>query len=203
VGDLRSPRYKDEIAVNTRIETWSVDVTANTAPLRAALTDMSRLGDQFASKLVNAFEAVAIRGKKLEDVVKSLALSLSEMALKAALKPIESALGNAFSGAFGGLAQAAAPALPIPFAQGGVIASPVAFPLSRGRTGIAGERGAEAIMPLMRGPDGKLGVAASGSGRAVNITFNIATPDAASFRRSEAQIGAMLSRTLGAGERNL
>jgi phage-related minor tail protein len=189
--------------MDTRIETWSVDVTANTAPLRSALSDMSRLGDQFASRLVNAFEAVAVRGKKLEDVVRSLALSLSEMVLKAAFKPIEGALGNAFSGIFSGVAQVAPTSLPIPFAQGGVIASPVTFPLSRGRMGLAGERGAEAIMPLARGPDGKLGVAASGAARAVNVTFNIATPDAASFRRSQAQIGAMLSRTLGAGERNL
>ena len=31
--------------------------------------------------------------------------------------------------------------------------------------GLAGERGAEAIMPLARGPDGRLGVAAAGGGR--------------------------------------
>ncbi len=191
--------------MENRIETWSVDIAANTAPLRTALTDMSRLGDQFASRLVTAFEAVAIRGKKLEDVVRSLALGLSEMVLKAAFKPIEGALGTAFggifSGAFGG--GAAPAALPIPFAKGGVIASPVTFPLGRGRIGIAGERGAEAIMPLARGPDGRLGVAAGGGGRGVSVTFNISTPDVAGFRRSQSQIGAMLSRTIGAGERNL
>lgn len=50
----------------------------------------------------------------------------------------------------------------IPFASGGVVSSPTMFPMSGGRTGLMGESGPEAIMPLRRGPDGKLGVAASG-----------------------------------------
>ncbi|MEM9043408.1 MAG: hypothetical protein AAGC81_01845 [Pseudomonadota bacterium] len=47
----------------------------------------------------------------------------------------------------------------VPFAQGGVISSPMTFPLSGGRTGLAGEAGPEAILPLSRGPGGELGVA--------------------------------------------
>ena len=93
-------------------------------------------------------------------------------------------------------------ALPIPFASGGVIASPVTFPLSNGRVGLAGERGPEAIMPLARGPDGKLGVRAQG-GAGVSVTINVSTPDAESFRRSESQIAAMLARVVTMGQRNL
>jgi phage-related minor tail protein len=93
--------------------------------------------------------------------------------------------------------------LPVPFASGGVIASPVTFPLAGGQMGLAGERGAEAIMPLARGPDGRLGVAAQGAGRAVSITFNVTTPDAESFRRSEAQVAAMVARAVALGQRNL
>jgi hypothetical protein len=37
----------------------------------------------------------------------------------------------------------------------------------------------------------------------VNVTFNVTTPDAESFRRSEGQIAAMLSRAVGRGSRNL
>jgi phage-related minor tail protein len=92
--------------------------------------------------------------------------------------------------------------LPVPFAQGGVIASPIAFPLGGNRLGLAGERGPEAILPLARGPDGALGVRAQGQG-AVAITFNITTPDADSFRRSETQIAALLARVVGSGQRNL
>jgi phage-related minor tail protein len=68
--------------------------------------------------------------------------------------------------------------------------------------GIAGERGAEAIMPLSRGPDGRLGVAVPRSAGA-QITFNVTATDAESFRRSESQISAMLARAAALGQRNL
>jgi phage-related minor tail protein len=48
----------------------------------------------------------------------------------------------------------------IPFANGGVVSSPTMFPMSRGRTGLMGEAGPEAVMPLRRAKDGKLGVGA-------------------------------------------
>ena len=93
--------------------------------------------------------------------------------------------------------------LPVPFASGGVIASPMTFPLDGGRTGLAGERGAEAIMPLSRGPDGRLGVRAVGSGGGRAIVINVTTPDAESFRRSETQVASMLARAVQLGQRNL
>lgn len=49
----------------------------------------------------------------------------------------------------------------MPFAKGGVVGAPAYFPLGRG-LGLMGERGAEAVMPLARGPDGRLGVQAGG-----------------------------------------
>ncbi len=87
----------------------------------------------------------------------------------------------------------------MPFASGGIIPSPIAFPLAGGRIGLAGERGAEAIMPLSRGADGRLGVAVRGGG-GVNVTFNVTTPDAESFRRSETQVAAMLARAVSLGQ---
>ena len=93
-------------------------------------------------------------------------------------------------------------AMPVPFAQGGVIASPITFPLGGNRLGLAGERGAEAILPLARGPDGRLGVRAGGGG-GMHVTFNVTTPDADSFRRSETQLAALLARAVGQGQRNL
>lgn len=47
------------------------------------------------------------------------------------------------------------------FADGGVVNSPTYFPMAGGNTGLMGEAGAEAIMPLKRGSDGKLGVQAT------------------------------------------
>jgi phage-related minor tail protein len=71
----------------------------------------------------------------------------------------------------------------------------------RGATGLMGEAGPEAIMPLTRGADGSLGVKASGS-RSVNITMNISTPDVDGFRRNQSQIMSSMSRALSRGQRN-
>lgn len=191
------------------VETWTVKVDADTSALQRELRAAANLGRQFSSALSGAFEGIAIKGRSLGEVLRSLALRLSELVLKAALKPLEQGFGSFLSGLFtGGLGFAKGgviqQGLPVPFAKGGVVASPIAFPLAGGRHGIAGERGAEAILPLTRGADGRLGVAASGAGApAVRVTFNVATPDADSFRRSETQIAAMLARAASLGQRNL
>jgi TP901 family phage tail tape measure protein len=54
------------------------------------------------------------------------------------------------------------------FANGGVFDSPTFFPMRGGRIGLMGEAGPEAIMPLERGSDGRLGVRASGGSSVQN-----------------------------------
>ena len=192
---------------NAPIETWTVAVNADTSSLQTELRRAAGLGRQFSTALVGAFDSIAIKGKNVGDVLRSLALRLSDIVLKAALRPLEQGFGNLVTGllsggvpfAKGGVVQQG---MPVPFASGGVIQSPIAFPLAGGRHGIAGERGAEAIMPLARGPDGRLGVAARG-GAGVNVTFNVTAQDAESFMRSETQLAAMLSRAVSLGQRNL
>lgn len=58
------------------------------------------------------------------------------------------------------------------FARGGVVKSPTVFPFATG-IGLMGEAGPEAIMPLTRGPGGKLGVHAVGGGGGSNIRVEI------------------------------
>jgi phage-related minor tail protein len=58
-------------------------------------------------------------------------------------------------------------------------------------------------MPLKRGPDGRLGVAAGDGDRPVQVVFNVQATDAASFRKSEGQINAMLTRAVGRGRRGV
>jgi tape measure domain-containing protein len=60
----------------------------------------------------------------------------------------------------------------IPFAKGGIVNSPTLFPFAKG-VGLMGEAGPEAILPLSRGPGGKLGVMASGGGGDVNVVVNV------------------------------
>lgn len=59
------------------------------------------------------------------------------------------------------------------FANGGVVGSPTYFPMSGGRAGLMGEDGPEAVVPLKRGSDGKLGIASSGKSQTNNITINV------------------------------
>ena len=60
-----------------------------------------------------------------------------------------------------------------PFAMGGIVDRPTLFKFASGgagNLGLMGEAGPEAIMPLKRGRDGRLGVSGSGS---TNITVNV------------------------------
>jgi phage-related minor tail protein len=69
--------------------------------------------------------------------------------------------------------------------------------------GLMGERGAEAILPLSRGPNGQLGIAAQSARAPVSVTVNISAADADSFRKSEAQITSALARAVARGQRSL
>ena len=168
------------------------------------LTDVSleleRIGDLadgVARSISTAFRGALVDGKSFKSVLGDIARSFADIALKAAIKP----LGDMVGGLIGNLFAGTNPALGnvTPFAKGGVIATPSYFPLGRGGTGLAGEAGPEAVMPLARGPDGRLGVA--GGGGAVNVTFNVTASDARSFAASEAEISAMLLRAVKRGTR--
>lgn len=172
--------------------------------LRAELSDVSvelerieDLGDAVARSLSRAFRNAITDGTSLKTVLADVGRAFSDMALKAAFKPVQTLI----SGAVEGLFSAANPALAgvTPFAKGGVIASPAYFNLGHG-TGLAGEAGPEAILPLARGADGRLGVAAAG-GQSTTIHFNVTANDARSFAASEAEISAMLLRAVRRGTR--
>jgi phage-related minor tail protein len=166
------------------------------AGLRRELEGLTSIGEAFGRTMSRAFVSAAADGRKLSGVLRALMLSLSRQTLTAALKPLEQLLGGMAGNLVAGTASRVTP-----FASGGIIDGPTLFPLRSG-AGLMGERGAEAIMPLARGSDGRLGVRASASGP-VNVTINVSTPDAESFARSGSQIAAHLRRLIERGERNL
>ncbi len=185
------------------------DFTRQISELDADFLAATRSAALLGKTLSAALEGITLKGKGLGDTFQDLAVSISQSAFKAAFQPLQSNLSSIFTGLFsgnsvmpfakGGVLQGG---MPVPFASGGIIASPISFPLADGRTGIAGERGAEAIMPLTRGSDGRLGIAAAGNA-APSITVNITASDIDSFRRSETQIASMLARAVAQGQRNL
>ena len=170
------------------------------------LTDVSveleRIGDLadgVGKALSRAFRGAVLDGKSLNGVLGEVARSFADIALKAALQPV----GTLVSGAVEGLFAATNPALAVkPFAKGGVLAAPAYFAMGQG-LGLAGEAGAEAILPLARGPGGELGVAARGADAAAPVTINISTPDVESFQRSRVQLASALSRAVTLGQRGL
>src|SRR5436309_10817164 len=177
--------------------------------VRTRTRDLTAGSNAFARAITSAFAQGATGAKSFDSVLKSLALRLSSLSLNLALKPLTGALTGGLTNLLGGSAislgiagnDGAADAGPVqPFARGGVIAAPSFFPLGSSRFGVAGEAGPEAIMPLARGPDGRLGVAASGAGGG-NVTVNIATPDAESFRRSETYLTGLIARAVARGQR--
>jgi phage-related minor tail protein len=196
-------------------KTVSVTVEAQTDDAAKKLKQLETQADAVGRSLTNAFKSSIIDGQSLSKVLSNLALSLSDMALNSALAPLEKSI----SGAVGGLLTQLSPLVSLgsissvmptqitPFANGGIVSSPTLFPMSGGSSlGLMGEAGSEAILPLTRGSDGRLGVAAgapNGAGSAMNITFNVSTPDVEGFARSEAQMTAMLARAVGRGRRLL
>lgn len=173
-----------------------IGIDADTAGVTEALKELQGLADQFGQRMTAAFANAVVEGKSFEDVLRNLAMGLARSSLQKGLQPLQGLVGGLFSKMFefGNV--------PVtPNANGGVVSGATMFPLAGG-LGLMGEAGPEAIMPLRRGSDGKLGVAGGQGGQAVNVTFNVQTSDAASFRKSEAQVTAMLSRAVRKGARH-
>lgn len=172
--------------------------------------EVNTLSSGIGGGLRRAFDGLVFDGVKLSDALRGVARTMADTVYGVAMKPVQNALGGAIAqglnGILGGLMPfekggAFAQGRVMPFAKGGVVAQATAFPM-RGATGLMGEAGPEAIMPLARGADGRLGVQAAGSARPVTVVMNITTPDVQGFQRSQTQIAAQAQRMLARGQRN-
>lgn len=160
--------------------------------------------------LRSAFDGLVFDGMKLSDALKTVAKAMIDNVYSVALRPVQNAVGGAIAGGMNNLLSGLFPFADgaafsqgrvTPFAKGGIVGAPMSFPMRGGR-GLMGEAGPEAIMPLARGSDGRLGVQAAGGGRPVNVTVNVTTPDIQGFQRSQSQIAAQMARALARGDRN-
>jgi phage-related minor tail protein len=187
-------------------------LTGDMGRMSAQMQDMTRSAGEFSRLMSTGLKAALVDGKALDSVMKQMVLSLSSRVLGQALKPLDTLVGSMAGGLFGtdGLSSLISGGVTA-FADGGVVAQPTFFGHSGG-LGLMGEAGAEAILPLARGADGRLGVAMSGamSGGGAGpgagnapVVVNVTTRDAESFRRSEAQVSALVARAVGRGRRGL
>lgn len=156
--DLEADRFKK-----------SMDLLAsNTKKAKDAAKDF---GFTFNSQL----EDVIINGGKAGDVIDALAADIQRMIIrKTVTEPLGDFVseaigsidfGSIFANAKGGVYQSAS----LSQYSGQIVDSPKLFAFAKG-AGLMGEAGPEAILPLQRGADGKLGVTAqTGGGVVVNV----------------------------------
>jgi lambda family phage tail tape measure protein len=152
--------------------------------------------------LRGALERATGGSQRFADVVRGLAADLARTGLRAAVAPVTQALGEGLTGVATQAAGAVAGglgALVRGFARGGVVSGATGFVSAQG-PGVMGEAGPEAILPLARGADGRLGVRGGGG---VQVTLNLTTPDAESFQRSRSQVAAALARAVERGAARL
>ncbi len=162
--------------------------------MRALYDEATNLNEQIANVGVNAvssfadaFVELAMTGKSsfreltvsiLQDLAKIIMRAAILQAFKAIVPGLFAADGAVTEGA---TAVKAANGLAVakngivPYAKGGLVTKPTLFQYKQGGVGnygLMGEAGTEAIMPLRRGANGKLGVEASGSGVG-NVVVNV------------------------------
>lgn len=143
----------------------------------AGINDEIEKTDDFAATLgltfASSFEQAILAGSKFSDLLQSIAQDILKLFIrKQVTEPLANQLGALFKG-FSLLGSADGNAFDragvTAFARGGIVDRPTIFPFANG-TGLMGEAGPEAILPLTR-RGGRLGV--SGGGGTVNVTQNI------------------------------
>jgi hypothetical protein len=120
--------------------------------------------DTIATGLSNAIMGLIDGTKSLSESLSGILRQLSTMFLQFGMK---SFMGSIFPNAKGNVF---AQNKIVPFAYGGVVNKPTLFPMANGM-GLMGEAGPEAIMPLRRGRNGRLGVESSGGTN--NVVVNV------------------------------
>lgn len=144
------------------------------------LEDQTKKG---ADAVSNLFTSMLDGSKSLRAGIADLLMDLAKVQMqKAVLNLASTGLGKAFSwlggaltaNANGGVYQSAG----LSAHSGTVVSSPTIFPFAKG-AGLMGEAGPEAILPLKRGADGKLGVSsgAAGGGQPEVVVTVVATVD--------------------------
>jgi len=149
--------------------------------LKQYYDQLKNFGAQVADSVKGAFQGLedqlvsfVTTGKaSFADLAKSIIADIARIAIRQAIiAPLLGGVGKLFNipgFANGGIfAQNGIQK----FARGGIVDKPTMFPFANG-TGLMGEAGPEAIMPLRRGRDGRLGVEAAGGAGGVNVTVNV------------------------------
>jgi len=156
-------------AADTARGAWEMTAEAVRAAQERSREIAQGLAQDIVGPIKEALQSGEFTWETFASAISRIAQNLANRLIELAFKPIENALMRAFSGMGGGggffarlfgFARGGAFAGGqelTAFARGGVVNRPTVFPFSRG-IGLMGEAGPEAILPLRRGRDGRLGV---------------------------------------------
>jgi lambda family phage tail tape measure protein len=147
--------------------------------LKDSLSGVQKQAKRVEDSFGQAFKSFVTGASSAREAAASLLSSLASIAAESAWKSLVGGVsgGVGFFGLLGNLlpnanGNAFSAGRVTPFARGGVVSSPTLFPMRSG-TGLMGEAGPEAIMPLTRTADGKLGVRAAGAGGAQQVVVRV------------------------------
>ena len=188
------------------------DTQAGIETMPEAIGAAKSAAEEFGLTFTSALEDAIVTGESFSDMLKGMEQDIARLIVRKTITEplmnvdwgamlgalIPSANGNAFSGVPGLSAY-----------SGTVVSKPTLFPFAAG-AGLMGEAGPEAILPLKRGPNGKLGVEGGGSAVQVNVINNASGTQATATEREDngvrivdvmvEQVEGAMSRRLGRGE---
>jgi phage-related minor tail protein len=208
--EIRAEGLNDTLGqTSTLVSGFDSELRRMQTSLESTGKDIAVLERGMSRGLKRAFDGLIFDGESLSDALNSVANSMVNTAYNAAIRPVTDQFGGLLAQGVGNLVSGILPFADgapfsqgrvMPFATGGIVSGATPFGM-RGGMGVMGEAGPEAIMPLARGADGKLGVRGAGGG-GQTIIMNVTTPDVQGFQRSQGQIAAQMTRALGRGQRN-
>ncbi|WP_299149689.1 phage tail tape measure protein [uncultured Tateyamaria sp.] len=197
-------------ATSTMVTGFDSELRRMRESLAATGKDVATLEKGMSRGLRKAFDGLVFDGLSLSSALETVGNSMINATYNASIKPVTNHVGGLLSSGVNSLVGGLLPFADgapfsqgrvMPFAAGGIVSSATPFGM-RGGMGVMGEAGPEAIMPLARGPDGKLGVRGGGGTASPTVVMNITTPDVQGFARSQNQIAAQMNRALGRANRN-
>ena len=169
--------------------------------VKGALDGINLSAQTVSQSLSNAFAGATVNSRQFASTLQGVTAALAQVLSQSLAGPLQSGFSSILGGFAGFGGNTGGESFVAPFANGGIVASPTFFGAG-GSVGLMGERGAEAIVPLARGPNGQLGIASQGGAtRPVNVNVSINATDAESFRRSETQVASALARAVARGQR--
>jgi len=168
--------------------------------LKEAEQQQKEVADTIANSMGSALTSIVDGTKSVKDAFKSMARAIiAELYQIYVVKQITGMISSAIAPHVPGVQLAKGGVVSngqlVPYASGGVVSAPTMFPMSGGKTGLMGEAGPEAIMPLKRGKNGKLGVQAEGGAGDVVIhqNFNFAANGDESVKKLIAQAAPQIA----------